>query len=115
MSYYFFFYDPATTEIYTSGHTRSLHDALPIAAVRMRLGAPKPAKRASMPPTAGPADVGGTNARQTCIHAPNRGTGRRSGHQYPPNVHPRPQPRDRPTFGAPIPAKRASKIGRAHV
>src|SRR3546814_3709527 len=74
----------------------------------MRLGAPKPAKRASMPPPAGPADVGGTNARQTCIHAPNRGTGRRSGHQYPPNVHPRPQPRDRPTFGAPIPAKRAS-------
>src|SRR3546814_17853127 len=61
-----------------------------------------------MPPPAGPADVGGTTARQTCIHAPNRGTGRRSGHQYPPNVHPRPQPRDRPTFGAPIPAKRAS-------
>src|SRR3546814_7214304 len=32
---------------------------------------PIPAKRASTPPTAGPADVRGTNTRQTCIHAPN--------------------------------------------
>src|SRR3546814_2865103 len=27
---FFFFHDTATTEIYTYGHTRSLHDALPI-------------------------------------------------------------------------------------
>src|SRR5216110_3975336 len=27
---FFFFNDPATTEIYTSSHTLSLHDALPI-------------------------------------------------------------------------------------
>src|SRR3546814_15748134 len=30
LSYFFFFNDPATTEIYTYGHTLSLHDALPI-------------------------------------------------------------------------------------
>src|SRR3546814_10121709 len=29
-SFRFFFYDTATTEIYTYGHTLSLHDALPI-------------------------------------------------------------------------------------
>src|SRR3546814_18102272 len=29
-SFYFFFHDTATTEIYTYGHTLSLHDALPI-------------------------------------------------------------------------------------
>src|SRR3546814_18854636 len=28
--YYFFLYGPATTEIYTYGHTHSLHDALPL-------------------------------------------------------------------------------------
>src|SRR3546814_17782866 len=28
--FFFFFNDTATTEIYTYGHTRSLHDALPI-------------------------------------------------------------------------------------
>src|SRR3546814_11756128 len=28
--YFFFFHDPATTEIYTYCHTLSLHDALPI-------------------------------------------------------------------------------------
>src|SRR3546814_15768984 len=31
LSAVFFFKDTATTEIYTSGHTLSLHDALPIA------------------------------------------------------------------------------------
>src|SRR5881227_2331256 len=30
----FFFNEPATTEIYTTVHTRSLHDALPISFVR---------------------------------------------------------------------------------
>src|SRR3546814_9213642 len=34
----FFFKDSATTEIYTSGHTRPLHDALPI----FTLGAARP-------------------------------------------------------------------------
>src|SRR3546814_7856021 len=35
MSYIiFFFNDPATTEIYTYGHTLSLHDALPISQLR---------------------------------------------------------------------------------
>src|SRR3546814_6981498 len=29
-----FFNDPATTEIYTYGHTLSLHDALPICSIR---------------------------------------------------------------------------------
>src|SRR5213594_5168934 len=32
----FFFNDTATTEIYTSVHTLSLHDALPISGVRLR-------------------------------------------------------------------------------
>src|SRR3546814_18735571 len=31
----FFFNDPATTEIYTSGHALSLHDALPIFLVQL--------------------------------------------------------------------------------
>src|SRR3546814_18739125 len=35
---FFFFKDTATTEIYTYGHTLSLHDALPIS----RAGAPSP-------------------------------------------------------------------------
>src|SRR3546814_17236703 len=30
--FFFFFNDTATTETYTYGHTRSLHDALPISA-----------------------------------------------------------------------------------
>src|SRR3546814_20909009 len=30
LGFYFFFNDPATTDIYTYGHTLSLHDALPI-------------------------------------------------------------------------------------
>src|SRR5213594_5135058 len=38
---YFFFNDPATTEIYTSVHTLSLHDALPISS-----GKPAPPTRA---------------------------------------------------------------------
>src|SRR3546814_19374434 len=33
MTILFFFKDPATTEIYTYGHTLSRHDALPISAV----------------------------------------------------------------------------------
>src|SRR3546814_11617118 len=32
--FFFFFNDTATTEIYTYGHTLSLHDALPISMVR---------------------------------------------------------------------------------
>src|SRR3546814_20378323 len=32
----FFFNDPATTEIYTYGHTLSLHDALPICKLLLR-------------------------------------------------------------------------------
>src|SRR3546814_1724548 len=35
---YFFFNDTATTEIYTYGHTRSLHDALPICDLLSRRG-----------------------------------------------------------------------------
>src|SRR5213075_3551339 len=35
---YFFFYDPATTQIYTTRHTLSLHDALPICPGRRRSG-----------------------------------------------------------------------------
>src|SRR5216110_2573995 len=35
---FFFFNDPATTEIYTSSHTLSLHDALPTSAPRRRAG-----------------------------------------------------------------------------
>src|SRR3546814_3911777 len=46
MSLFFFFNDPATTEIYTYSHTLSLHDALPISIAarsrraRSRLPAP---------------------------------------------------------------------------
>src|SRR3546814_12572949 len=36
--WFFFFNDPATTEIYTYGHTLSLHDALPIYRVRRGAG-----------------------------------------------------------------------------
>src|SRR3546814_8069818 len=42
----FFFNVPATTEIYTYGHTLSLHDALPICR-RRALGYPSPDYRAS--------------------------------------------------------------------
>src|SRR6059058_6375475 len=35
--FFFFFNDPPTTEIYTSLHTLSLHDALPICRDRARL------------------------------------------------------------------------------
>src|SRR5213075_3546191 len=34
--FFFFFNDTATTEIYTTRHTLSLHDALPISAGRLR-------------------------------------------------------------------------------
>src|SRR5881628_4249001 len=34
--FFFFFYDTATTEIYTSVNTLSLHDALPISVVTAR-------------------------------------------------------------------------------
>src|SRR3546814_18510838 len=45
---YFFFNDTATTEIYTYGHTLSLHDALPIClAVRQASEAPCRARPAS--------------------------------------------------------------------
>src|SRR3546814_19469265 len=37
-SFFLFFNDTATTEIYTYGHTLSLHDALPISARRGREG-----------------------------------------------------------------------------
>src|SRR6059058_6054252 len=36
--FFFFFNDTATTEIYTSLHTLSLHDALPICCARGRAG-----------------------------------------------------------------------------
>src|SRR3546814_1650594 len=36
--YFFFFNDPATTEIYTYEHTLSLHDALPIWRCRLDFG-----------------------------------------------------------------------------
>src|SRR3546814_19196687 len=39
----------------------------------MRLGAPMPARRALLPPTSVPAEVGGTDARQPCTPAPNLG------------------------------------------
>src|SRR6187431_3792506 len=37
--YFFFFNDTATTEIYTTVHTLSLHDALPISPAACRLSA----------------------------------------------------------------------------
>src|SRR5213594_3535134 len=45
--YFFFFNDPATTEIYTSVHTLSLHDALPIGVLvgPQRPPRPGPARR----------------------------------------------------------------------
>src|SRR3546814_1150253 len=39
----------------------------------MRVGAPMPARRALLPPTSVPAEVGGTDARQPCTPAPNLG------------------------------------------
>src|SRR3546814_12304632 len=42
ISFFFFFNDTATTEIYTYGHTLSLHDALPISAVAPKQTAPAP-------------------------------------------------------------------------
>src|SRR3546814_3166133 len=38
LCFFFVFIDTATTEIYTYGHTLSLHDALPIFAVALELG-----------------------------------------------------------------------------
>src|SRR5213076_3591969 len=49
--FFFFFNDPATTEIYTVGNTLSLHDALPICcrSVRRREGAASPVRRRPVP------------------------------------------------------------------
>src|SRR5213594_5184221 len=46
MFFFFFFNDTATTEIYTSVHTLSLHDALPISAALPSLFDAPPARRA---------------------------------------------------------------------
>src|SRR5213594_2768100 len=48
-SHFFFFNDTATTEIYTSVHTLSLHDALPIPASRSRVTS-KPVSSIDRPP-----------------------------------------------------------------
>src|SRR3546814_15489284 len=48
--YVFFFNDTATTEIYTYGHTLSLHDALPISLSPMLMNFPTPAKEHSHDP-----------------------------------------------------------------
>src|SRR5881227_4491366 len=42
--FFFFFNDTATTEIYTTVHTLSLHDALPILAHRGRRGCLRPGR-----------------------------------------------------------------------
>src|SRR6059058_6602347 len=70
--FFFFFNDTATTEIYTSLHTLSLHDALPISPgrpapagrrrrhprgrARPRLPAARPDQRRGAQPPAGPAE-----------------------------------------------------------
>src|SRR5216110_4014938 len=60
--FFFFFNDTATTEIYTSSHTLSLHDALPISAPPARASARRRAGRTGgsrhrrpRPPAAPPA------------------------------------------------------------
>src|SRR3546814_19258401 len=45
----FFFHDRATTEIYTYGHTLSLHDALPIYGQPRRGGGDDPVRRRLRP------------------------------------------------------------------
>src|SRR6187431_3748191 len=50
----FFLNDTATTEIYTTVHTLSLHDALPISVLRSRGAGPA---RSSLGPAASPRDL----------------------------------------------------------
>src|SRR3546814_17813152 len=59
----FFFNDTATTEIYTYGHTLSLHDALPISACRAP-AAPRP--RRDCPAPAGAAGYPVRTSRSRC-------------------------------------------------
>src|SRR5216110_3260844 len=47
---FFFFNDPATTKIYTSSHTLSLHDALPISHVEQFRARPAQPSRTSWAP-----------------------------------------------------------------
>src|SRR3546814_13405220 len=54
--FYFFFNDTATTEIYTYGHTLSLHDALPIS--DQCRGRRRSAGKSGGPRRAGPPTVG---------------------------------------------------------
>src|SRR3546814_14576475 len=68
---FFFFNDTATTEIYTYGHTLSLHDALPIfeqlaAAFRKLAVLEPPAERPASTAPAAPGHVASDHA------APNR-------------------------------------------
>src|SRR6059058_5652722 len=61
--FFFFFNDTATTEIYTSLPTLSLHDALPILTPWPRRSATRarslPSRRRSLPPRRRPARLGG--------------------------------------------------------
>src|SRR3546814_17109421 len=56
------------------------------------LGAPMLTRRASTPPTSRTPEVGGTNAQETCIHAPNIPHTRGWGHQCTRDMPPCPQP-----------------------
>src|SRR3546814_12354233 len=72
---YLFFNDTATTEIYTYGHTLSLHDALPISLPPMRR-----ADRATPP-----SGAGGWKDRHACRPAPAHRAARRRGRRWRPH------------------------------
>src|SRR3546814_19855042 len=55
----FFFNDTATTEIYTYGHTLSLHDALPILGVQVKRTGPRYVNDLNRPFTLGGTIIGG--------------------------------------------------------
>src|SRR3546814_15680323 len=80
----FFFHDSATTEIYTYGHTLSLHDALPIS-LRAVGGASRPGYRGRRRP-GGCLHRDRPAARRTRAlePAPRRGRGRRTTRGRPP-------------------------------
>src|SRR3546814_14647877 len=59
----FFFNDPATTEIYTSSHTLSLHDALPISR-QTRQVTPRPALQRGFAGASSPRRRGSRNINE---------------------------------------------------
>src|SRR3546814_3398826 len=79
MCLYFFFKDTATTEIYTYGHTLSLHDALPIYSSEI-------ANRACKSPPASPA-----LARPGRLRLPNNDSKK--------SLNPAPSPTSKPYSG----------------